>query len=137
MVIEDDTGLKEILSMDRIAVVGCSRNAAKAAHTVPSYLQDRGYTVIPVNPNADEILGEEAYDRLEDVPGTVDIVEVFRPREEVPGIVDAAIERGDARVVWMQIGIEHPDAAARAEEAGLQVVQDRCMRVEHRRLLDG
>jgi hypothetical protein len=95
--------------------------------------------VIPVNPYADEILGRPAADGLGDVEGTVDLVDVFRPSDEVSGIVDEAIARrearGDVRAVWTQLGIRDDEAAARAEAAGLRVVQDRCMKVEHARLL--
>ncbi|GAB3681895.1 CoA-binding protein [Salinarchaeum chitinilyticum] len=129
-----DAQLREVLSLDRVAVVGCSTSPGKAAHDVPKYLIDHDFDVVPVNPFADEIFGREAYDSLADVPGDVEIVDVFRPSEEVAGIVDAAIERGDVDVVWTQLGIRDDDAAQRAREAGLIVVQDRCMKVEHQAL---
>jgi predicted CoA-binding protein len=134
MPVESDADLEEILDLETIAVVGCSSTPGKDAHEIPKYLIEQGYDVIPVNPFADEIFGRTAYDSLADVDEEVDVVDVFRPSEEVPGIVDEAIARGDVLVVWMQLGIEHDEAAARAEEAGLTVVQDRCMKVEHRRL---
>lgn len=135
MPVDTDAALREILDYDHIAVVGCSTTPGKAAHDIPKYMLDHGYDVIPVNPYADEIFGRSAYDSLADVEETVDIVDVFRPSEEVPGIVDEALGRDDVEVVWMQLGITHDEAAERAEEAGLRVVQDRCLKVEHQRLL--
>jgi len=134
MPVESDEDLREILDHDTIAVVGCSTTPGKAAHDVPSYLQDQGYQIVPVNPFADEILDERAYDSLTDVPDEIDIVDVFRPSDEVEGIVDATLERDDVTAVWLQLGIEDDEAAQRAEDAGLDVVQDRCMKVEHERL---
>ena len=121
--------------METIAVVGCSSTPGKAAHGIPKYMREHGYTVHPVNPYADEIFGEEPYDSLADVPDGVDIVDVFRPSDEVAGIVDEVLERPDAGVVWTQLGIRDDEAAARAEAAGREVVQDRCLKVEHQRLL--
>ncbi|WP_101297630.1 CoA-binding protein [Halegenticoccus soli] len=139
MPVTTDDGLRELLELDTVAVVGCSSTPGKAAHEIPAYLQRHGYDVIPVNPYADEILGREAYDSLADVEEEIDLVDVFRPSEEVPGVVDQVIERkeerGDVRAIWLQLGIEHDGAAARAEEAGLRIVQDRCMKVEHGRLV--
>lgn len=135
MPVESDDEIESILERSRIAVVGCSTTEGKAAHDVPKYLQDHGYEVVPVNPFADEILGETAYDSVTEVPGEVDVVDVFRPSEEAPEILDAVLERDDSPVFWLQLGIEHDEAAARAEDAGLTVVQDRCMKIEHDRLL--
>ena len=127
--------LREILELDRVAVVGCSTSPGKDAHEIPKYLLAQGYDVVPVNPFADEIFGREAYDSLADVPGEIDIVDVFRPSEEVAEIVDAALERDDDAVIWLQLGIHDDDAVARAEAAGRRVVQDRCMKPTHRQLL--
>lgn len=141
MPVTDDAGLRDVLDAETIAVVGCSTTAGKAAHEIPAYLQRHGYEVIPVNPFADEILGERAYDSLGDVPddADVDVVDVFRPSEEVSDIVDGVVSRhesvGDADALWLQLGIRDDEAAARAEDAGLTVVQDKCMKVEHGRLL--
>ncbi|MFB6361513.1 MAG: CoA-binding protein [Halobacteriales archaeon] len=129
-----DAELREILQFDRVAVVGCSRDPEKDAHRIPKYLLEQGYVIVPVNPYAEEVFGRDTYDTLTDVPGRVDIVEVFRPSEEVAGIVDTAIGRDDVDVVWTQLGIRDDAAAERAAAAGLRVVQDRCMMVEHRRL---
>lgn len=135
MPIESDAGLREVLGLQRVAVIGCSTTPGKDAHEIPKYLQAHGYTVVPVNPTADEVLGRPAYDSLAEVDETIDIVDVFRPSDEVAGIVDAALERDDVKVIWTQLGIVDTDAARRAENAGLQFVQDRCMKVEHQRLI--
>lgn len=127
-----------MLSMEHVAVVGCSSTPGKAAHDVPRYLVEQGYEVHPVNPYADEIFGREAADSLEDVEGNVDLVNVFRPSEEVALIVDQTLARhrshGDVAAVWLQLGITDSDALARAEDGGLVTTQDRCMKVEHQRL---
>ncbi len=135
MPVDSDEELGEILALDAVAVVGCSTTPGKDAHDVPRYLLDNGYDVVPVNPFAEEALGRTAYDSLSAVPDEVDIVNVFRPSEEVSGVVDEALDRTDAGVVWTQLGIRDEAAAARAEAAGKRVVQDRCIKVEHRRLL--
>ena len=135
MPVESDAELREILGLETIAVVGCSSTPGKAAHDIPRYLLDHGYDVIPVNPFADEILGREAYDTLADVEEPIDVVNVFRPSDEVSDIVDAALERDDVTVIWTQLGIVDDEAAARAEADGRKVVQDRCMKVEHQRLV--
>lgn len=135
MPVTSDEEIRDILSMERVAVVGCSTTPGKAAHDVPKYLLDHGYDVVPVNPYADEIFGREAYDSLADVPGEIDIVDVFRPSEELDGIVDEVLERDDVGVLWTQLGIEDREATDRAEEAGLRVVEDMCIKVEHRRLV--
>jgi len=140
MPVSDDEQLRDLLSMNRIAVVGCSSTPGKAAHEIPAYLQRQGYEIVPVNPFADEILGEEAVDSLDDVASEIDLVDVFRPSEEVAGIVDETIERteteGDVEAIWLQLGIHDDEAVAEAEDAGLTVVEDRCMKVEHQRLVD-
>lgn len=132
----DDETLRSVLSMEDVAVVGCSTTPGKAAHDIPAYLQRHGYTIHPVNPFADSVLGVEAYDTLAAVPGgTVDVIDVFRPSDEVAGIVDAALERTDVRAIWTQLGIRDDEAAKKARDTGLTVVQDRCMKVEHGRLM--
>jgi len=117
-----------------IAVVGLSPDPARASHGVARYLQTQGYRIIPVNPFVEEVLGEKSYPDLASVPETVDVVDIFRRSRHVPAIVEAAIAKG-AQAVWMQEGIVHQDAAARAREAGLMVVMDRCMLKDHRRLI--
>ncbi|TQR22193.1 CoA-binding protein [Haloferax sp. wsp5] len=122
-------------SSETIAVVGCSATAGKPAHDIPAYMQRHGYRVVPVNPFHDEILGETAYDSLADVDEDVDLVDVFRPCDEVRDIVDAALERDDDAVIWLQLGIHDDDAVERAEAAGRRVVQDRCMKPTHQQLM--
>ncbi len=117
-------------SMRRIAVVGLSTNPEKDSYIVANYLKNRGYQVIPVNPNGTEILGQKAYPDLLAVPGEIDVVDIFRPAQDVPPIVDQAIAKG-AKAVWMQLGIVNEGAAKKARDAGLQVVMDRCIKVEH------
>lgn len=125
----------EILRTSRVlAVVGLSSNPHRASHGVSRYLQRAGYRIIPVNPNETEVLGEKAYPDLAQVPESVDCVVIFRRPEHVPEVVEQAIAKG-AKAVWMQQGITHPEAAARARQAGLLVVEDRCMMIEHLRLM--
>ena len=114
-----------------IAVVGLSSRKDRAGYYVPAYLQKHGYRIIPVNPNLDESLGEKAYPDLLSVPQAIDLVLIFQRSENVPPFVDQAIETG-ARAVWMQLGIINEAAADKARAAGLQVVMDACMLVEHR-----
>ena len=115
-----------------IAVVGLSSNPMRPSHEVTEYMQGAGYRIIPVNPNEAEVLGEKSYARLEDVPEKVDAVNIFRRAEEVPPVVESAIRIG-APVVWMQLGIENEEAAEKARAAGMAVVEDACILVEHRR----
>jgi predicted CoA-binding protein len=121
-----------------IAVVGLSTNPAKDSYRVAKYLKTVGYRIIPVNPFAEVILGEECYKSLLDVPETIEIVDIFRPAKDVPPIVDQAIELkkklGNPRVIWMQLGIVNEKAARRARNAGLTVVMNRCTMTEHKRL---
>ena len=116
-----------------IAVVGLSNDAFRPSHGVAAYLQQQGYRIIPVNPKEAEILGEKCYADLAAIPGPVDIVDIFRRSEFVPDLVTEAIRIG-AKAVWMQEGVEHAEAAARARAAGLIVVEDRCILKEHRRI---
>lgn len=131
----DNNQLKEILlSAKTIASVGVSSSDEKESYWIVSYLQEQGYRIIPVNPTAKEILGEKAYASLSEIPDKVDIVQLFRKSEDVPPYVDEAIRIG-AKVVWMQVGIENEEAAAKARAAGLQVVMNTCMRITHRTLI--
>jgi predicted CoA-binding protein len=116
-----------------VAVVGLTDDPERPSHSVPAYLQTNGYRIIPVNPTLSEALGEKAYPSLADVPEPVDVVQIFRRSEEVGPIVDQAIAAG-ARAVWMQLGIANEEAAARARAAGLDVIMNQCMRVQHLRL---
>lgn len=116
-----------------LAVVGLSDNPAKPSHSVSAYMQSHGYRILPVNPAATEVLGERCYPSLADLPYKPDVVNVFRLPKFIPAIVDEMIELGFP-ALWVQLGIVHQDAAERAEAAGLRVVMDRCILVEHRRL---
>jgi predicted CoA-binding protein len=116
-----------------IAVVGLSSNALRPSNGVSAYMKRAGYHIVPVNPNEQEVIGEKAYARLEDIPEKIDIVNIFRRSEYVPEIVESAIRIG-AKSVWMQEGVMDPDAADRARAAGLEVVMDRCILKEHRKL---
>lgn len=129
--------IKELLEQSKtIAVVGLSKNTERPAYRVAEYLQSQGYRVIPVNPTVDEVLGEQAYSSLKAVPVPIDIVDIFRRSEEVGPIVDEAIEVG-AKAVWLQLGVINEAATRKAEQAGLQVVVDRCTKIEHERLFSG
>jgi uncharacterized protein len=123
--------IEEILKRYRtIAVVGLSSQQWRASYSVSEYMQSVGYRIIPVNPNETEVLGQKAYPSLDDVPEPFEIVDIFRRPEYVPDIVEAAIRR-NARVIWMQLGVANEAAAARAREAGLEVVMDRCILQDH------
>lgn len=117
-----------------IAVVGLSSNPRRPSFNVTQYMQSVGYRIIPVNPNEMEVLGEKCYARLEDIPKTeeIEIVDIFRRAEFIPPVVDSAITVG-ARVIWMQQGIANAPAAAKARDAGLVVIEDACILIEHRR----
>ena len=126
--------ISEILRVGRtIAVVGLSAKRYRPSYGVAEYMQRAGYRIIPVNPHETEVLGEKCYPDVESVPEPIDIVDIFRRSEFVPEIVEAAIRKG-AKVVWMQEGVIHEEAAPRAQEAGLEVVMDRCILKDHRRL---
>jgi hypothetical protein len=126
--------ISEILRVCRtIAVVGLSAKRYRPSYGVAEYMQRAGYRIIPINPHEIEVLGEKCYPDVESVPEPIDIVDIFRRSEFVPEIVEAAIRKG-AKVVWMQEGVIHEEAARRAREAGLEVVMDRCILKDHRRL---
>jgi len=126
--------IAELLQNSRtIAVVGLSNKRTRPSYGVSEYMQSAGYRIVPVNPRETEVLGEKAYARLEDIPEHVDIVNVFRRSEFVPEIVESAIRTG-AGAIWLQEGVVHEEAAERARQAGLDVVMDRCILKEHRRI---
>ena len=127
-----DPILEILKTYKKIAVVGLSSNPARPSFGVTEYMQSAGYRIIPVNPNETEVLGEKSYARLEDVPEKIEIVDVFRRSENVPPVVESAIRVG-AKVVWMQLGVQNAEAAERARAAGLVVVEDACILVEHKR----
>ena len=126
--------LRRILTdYKRVAVVGLSANSSRPSNSVGRYLLEHGFEVIPVNPRYDEVLGQTCYPDLASIPTPVDIVDLFQRAERVPPFVDDAIAIG-AKVVWMQLGIVHEEAAQKARNAGLEVVMDRCIKIEHERL---
>jgi len=120
----------------RIAMVGLSSNPFRPSHFAAVYLIAEGYDVTPVNPRESEVLGRRCYATLAEVPDPIEVVDIFREPAAVPEIVEQAIAR-QAKVVWMQLGVVHEEAAARAREAGLEVVMDRCMKIEHARFFGG
>lgn len=135
IITEDPEAIRRILLGARtVAVVGCSPKPDRDSHQVAQYLLQKGYDVIPVNPAAGEILGRKCYPDLKSIPGKVDIVDVFRAAEHVPPIAQEAVSVG-AECLWLQSGIVHEEAARRASEAGLYVVQDRCIATLHRMLV--
>lgn len=135
MIINDDAGLRRILENHKvIAMVGISPKADRPSNGVARFLMAQGYTVIPVNPGQTEILGQPCYPSLQDIPVKVDMVDVFRKAEDVPPIAAAAIAIG-AKSLWLQLGIVSDEAAAQASAAGLDVVMDRCPKIEIPRLL--
>lgn len=131
--LHSDTQIKKIYALKNIAVVGMSKNPEKAAHYVPKYLAEQGYNIIPVNPTADEILGIKCYHSLLDIPVPIDIVDIFRPSDQVKPVVEEAIKI-KPKVVWLQEGIHDPEAESLAEKSGIDVVFNRCMLAEHQRL---
>ncbi|CAM3329347.1 CoA-binding protein [Tsukamurella ocularis] len=132
MTATDDLIERILRDYDTITVVGASVDPAKAAHDVPAYMQHRGWRIIPVNPHADEILGEPVYRTLADVPEQVGLVDVFRPAEFTPDIARQAVAAG-ATALWLQLGIRSAEAREIAEAAGLLYVEDRCLIIEQRR----
>ncbi|MEE9238262.1 MAG: CoA-binding protein [Thermodesulfobacteriota bacterium] len=129
--------LKRILNEYKtIAVVGLSAKWNRPSHFAEKYMKEHGYKIIPVNPVYEEILGERCYPTLLDIPEPVDIVDIFRRKEDIPLIVEDAIKIG-AKVVWMQLTLEHEEAAALARKAGLEVVMNRCVKIEHGRFFGG
>ncbi|MCC6657884.1 MAG: CoA-binding protein [Rhodocyclaceae bacterium] len=135
--IDDVAGLRRILMRHRsLAVVGLSAHWHRPSHFAAKYMLDHGYTVVPVNPAYPQVLGQKCYPSLRELPFKVDIVDCFRRAEDIPAIVEDAIAIG-AKVLWLQIGVIHDEAARRAEAAGLEVVMDRCVKIEHARLFGG
>ncbi|VVC06369.1 Acetate--CoA ligase [ADP-forming] [uncultured archaeon] len=128
-----DEQIKKFYSLKNIAVVGMSRNPEKAAHYVPKYLSENGFNIIPVNPTAEEILGIKCYSTLLDVQMDIDIVDVFRPTDQVKAVIEEAIKI-KPKVIWLQEGIHNPEAESLAQNAGIEVVFNRCMLAEHQRL---
>ena len=129
-----DSDLRRFYAMKNIAVVGMSGTEGKAANYVPQYLIEQGYNVIPVNPNSTEILGRRSYQRTSAVPGNVEVVNIFRPSKDVLDVVKDALKRDGIKVIWMQEGIYNKEAEEMARDKGIEVLYNRCMMVEHKRL---
>ena len=133
----DNVTIRRVLEdSNTVAMVGLSANWSRPSYFAAKYLLDRGYDVIPVNPNYDEVLGQKCYPDLESIDRQVDIVDLFQRSEAVPAFVGPAIEMG-AKTLWLQLGITHPEAEATARAAGLEVIVDRCMKIEFARLFGG
>ena len=129
-----DDELRKIYDLKDIAVVGMSKNVEKAAHYVPKYLIEKGYNVIPVNPTTTKILGRKSYSSISEVPENIDIVDVFRRSEDVPNVVMDALKKKGIKYIWMQEGIYNEEAERKAKENGFDVVYNRCIMAEHRRI---
>ena len=128
-----DEEIKQIFSLKRVAVIGMSTHSAKAAHFVPKYLSEQGFDIIPINPNADEILGKKSYQDISSLDHPVDIVDIFRPSEYVLPFVEDAIKK-KPKVIWLQEGIHNSQAEELARSNGIMVIFNRCMLAEHQRL---
>jgi len=128
-----DDEIRDILSLKKVAVIGMSKNSNKAAHYVPKYLSENGYDVIPINPTTDTILGKKCYESISNVPSDVDIIDLFRPSDQVLSVIQEAIKK-KPKVIWLQEGIHNPEAEELAKKEGIKVVFNRCMLAEHRRL---
>ncbi len=136
-IVDDIAGLRRILTQARtLAVVGVSANWYRPSYFAAKYMKDHGYRIYPVNPNYAEVLGERCYPDVASIPATVDIVDCFRKPDEIVPLAHAAVAKG-ARVLWMQLGIRNDEAASIAADAGLDVVMDRCVKIEHARILGG
>jgi predicted CoA-binding protein len=134
---DDSDKVRRILRRSKtIAVVGLSAQWHRPSYFAAKYMQEHGYRVIPVNPGQSEILGEKCYKSLREIPEKVDIVDCFRKSGEIPAIADDAIAIG-AKVLWMQLGVENGDARHKAEAAGLEVIENRCVKIEHGRFFGG
>ena len=130
--------IKQILEETKtIAIIGCSPNPEKASNRVANYLKNAGYKMIPVYPKEDEILGEKVYRSLDEIPSDIkiDMVDIFRKPDVIGLVIDQAIQRGDVDCVWTQLGLVNNEAAAKAKEAGMKVVQNHCTKIEHANLI--
>ncbi len=129
-----DEQIRDILSLKKVVVIGMSKHSSKAAHYVPKYLSDNGYDIIPVNPTAEEILGKKCYDSVSKIDGEIEIVDIFRPSDQVLPFVQEAIKK-KPKVIWLQEGNHNSEAEELARKEGIKVVYNRCMLAEHQRLL--
>ena len=125
--------IKDIFANTKtIAIIGCSPNPQKASNMVANYLKNAGFKIVPVYPKEDEILGEKVYRSLKEIPFKIDMVDIFRKPDVIGLVIDAAIDRGDIDTVWTQLGLVNNEAAQKAKEAGMKVVQNKCTKIEHR-----
>ena len=129
-----DDQIREILSMQKVAVIGMSKNSSKAAHYVPKYLSDNGYDIKPVNPTTDKILGKKCYTSVSEIEEDIEIIDIFRPSEQVLSVIHDAIKK-KPKVIWLQEGIHNSEAEELARKEGIDVVFNRCMLAEHQRLM--
>jgi predicted CoA-binding protein len=128
-----DDEIREILSLNKVAVVGMSKNSSKAAHYVPRYLSEQGYDITPVNPTTNEILGKRSYDLVSEIAENIDVVNIFRPSDQVLPVIQEAIKI-KPKVIWLQEGIHNLEAEELAKKAGIKIIFNRCMLAEHQRL---
>ncbi len=128
-----DEQIRDILSLKKVVVIGMSKHSSKAAHYVPKYLSDNGYDITPVNPTTEEILGKKCYDSVSKIDGEIEIVDIFRPSDQVLPFVQEAIKK-KPKVIWLQEGIHNSEAEELARKEGIKVVYNRCMLAEHQRL---
>jgi len=129
-----DEQIRDVLSLKKVVVIGMSKHSSKAAHFVPKYLFDNGYDVTPVNPSAEEILGKKCYNSVSEIDEEIEIVDIFRPSDQVLPFVQEAIKK-KPKVIWLQEGIHNSEAEELARKEGIKVIFNRCMLAEHRRLL--
>lgn len=131
-----DNEIRKMYDFKNIAVVGMSRDPVKAAHFVPKYMIERGYNIIPVNPSANEILGKRTYSKVSDIKSQVDIIDVFRPSEDVYSVVEDSVKKPGVKVIWLQEGIHNAEAEKMALDNKINVVFNRCIMAEHMRLFN-
>jgi len=129
-----DKQIRDFLSMKKVAVIGMSKNSFKAAHYVPKYLSENGYDITPVNPTTDEILGKKCYHHVSEIKEEIDIVDIFRPSDQVLSVIQEAIKK-KPKVIWLQEGIHNFEAEELARKEGISIVFNRCMLAEHQRLM--
>lgn len=131
-----DNEIRKMYNFKNIAVVGMSRDPVKAAHFVPKYMIERGYNIIPVNPSANEILGKRTYAKVSDIKSQVDMIDVFRPSEDVYSVVEDSVKKPGVKVIWLQEGIHNAEAEKMALDNKINVVFNRCIMAEHMRLFN-
>ncbi len=129
-----DSEIIDILKLKKIAVVGMSRNPGKAAHDVPRYLIKHGYDIIPINPYAESIIGLKSFPSVTDIPIPIDLINIFRPSADISQLIESAISKNPI-AIWLQLDIHHKQSEDRARENGIKVVYNRCIKIEHERLM--